>query len=227
MTAAAKSQIGKIPSSKIVGAGQKSSTVAMREAARKAEAARINASAATKHQVAPAANEQPLFKSVARPGPNMSRPSSQSSLRSQTSDRRSRPTPLPIVSSSNGGTSGSAATAITMSSKGKAPVRSNAGSRSSGGSIWLRVSRRIRWIRADGVFRQSYRCCRRPAGSLRPTWFNPLPQLPLLLPLLILRHQRLTQWPRRRHLLLVPMTSTVPRHRISLGRSMAVGTGHS
>ncbi|KAJ1939497.1 hypothetical protein GGF37_004379, partial [Kickxella alabastrina] len=134
MTAAAKSQIGKIPSSKIVGAGQKSSTVAMREAARKAEAARINASAATKQQVAPAANEQPLFKSVARPGPNMSRPSSQSSLRSQTSDRRSRPTPLPIVSSSNGGTSGSAATAITMSSKGKAPVRSNAGSRSSGGS---------------------------------------------------------------------------------------------
>ncbi|KAJ2245041.1 hypothetical protein GGI13_005991, partial [Coemansia sp. RSA 455] len=116
----------------------KSSTAAMREAARRAEATRINAAAGRK-PAQPQLNQsrignEPLFKSVARPAPStLLQKNSQGSLRSQPSrellnpaaasaaaDRRVRPAPLQI--------SGSSSSAIPMPvpAKGKAPAATNA-----------------------------------------------------------------------------------------------------
>ncbi|KAJ2753571.1 hypothetical protein GGI19_003037 [Coemansia pectinata] len=116
----------------------KSSTAAMREAARRAEATRINAAAGRK-PAQPQLNQsrignEPLFKSVARPASStLLQKSSQSSLRSQPSrellhpstssaaDRRVRPAPLQIASSSS-----SSAIPVPVPAKGKAPATTNA-----------------------------------------------------------------------------------------------------
>ncbi|KAJ2724601.1 hypothetical protein GGI07_001854 [Coemansia sp. Benny D115] len=103
--------------SAVMAAGQKSSTAAMREAARRAEAARINAAASRKPTVqqqslqvqgksATGGNEM-LFKNVARNGQDAAKSinPSQSSTKSQASDRRPRPAPLAISSNSANGVS--------------------------------------------------------------------------------------------------------------------------
>ncbi|KAJ2230875.1 hypothetical protein IWW45_005634, partial [Coemansia sp. RSA 485] len=136
-----------------IGAGQKSSTAAMREAARinaAASSGRKPAAGLGKVQLGSQQKQQQqhqqqqqsqqrsgnehLFKSVARPeSATLSRQSSASSLRSQSSDRRPRPAPLPISNNnnksgssgreSNGGNSNSTSSIPIPIAKGKSVSR--------------------------------------------------------------------------------------------------------
>ncbi|KAJ1818535.1 hypothetical protein LPJ75_001418 [Coemansia sp. RSA 2598] len=128
-----RAQGGRAAPIKTIGAGQKSSTAAMREAARINAAASANrrpaglnkAQAGRQQQSQQRSGNEHLFKSVARPeSATLSRQSSASSLRSQSSDRRPRPAPLPIAGSNSNGSGSNSATSIPIPiAKGKGASR--------------------------------------------------------------------------------------------------------
>ncbi|KAJ2490273.1 hypothetical protein IWW37_003305 [Coemansia sp. RSA 2050] len=123
-TAAAAAGPKRVPvKPKVLGVA-KPPIAAMREAARKAEAARINAAAMGSKLVQARAANEPLFKSVARPAASAL---PKNSVRSQPSrellnptagDRRARPAPLQIASTS----AVPVPSSLKAASKGNAPA---------------------------------------------------------------------------------------------------------